>query len=96
MLEFLLLLSRRPRLTQKLMNEDFEKVFKLLLHFTDPKRPIYSLVYQVLAYWFIVSPLPQRPLYFTMISKSLYQNIKERGDLLAEAHIDLVSIDGYL
>jgi hypothetical protein len=51
------------------------------------------MAYQVLASWFISSPLTFRPQLFSHISKYLYYFIKEKNDLLAEANIDLVKFN---
>ena len=92
-LEFLIILSKRNRFVVKFPIEVYERVIKLVLPFTDPKKPTSVMGYQVLASWFIASPLAFRPQLFAHIAKYLYYFIKEKNDLLAEANIDLVIIN---
>jgi hypothetical protein len=75
-----------------LQAEEFEKVFKMLLQFTDLGNP---MAYQALGYWFIVSPLNSRPMFFNYIAKTLYPQIRDKNSLLAEAQVDLVRLDYY-
>eukprot|EP01117_Protostelium_nocturnum_P006881 TRINITY_DN2467_c0_g1_i3.p1 TRINITY_DN2467_c0_g1~~TRINITY_DN2467_c0_g1_i3.p1 ORF type:complete len:1554 (-),score=306.75 TRINITY_DN2467_c0_g1_i3:98-4759(-) len=96
-LEFLMLLSTTNAATN-LSQQDFEKVFSIVVAYLEPKKNsphVVASAYSVLGAWFLCSPSAQRLHHFKVISKLLYPIIQLGSNPIAEAAIDFMAQYSY-